>query len=70
MVCSGLIRDHTEGGSTNLFPGSAQSVGEDAGEDESHGHEGIPNEKESGKLGQVYWTAVQLQCHEWVRAVL
>ena len=44
-------------------------MGEDAGENESYGCQGVPIEEESGGLGQVHRTAVQLQCHERVSLV-
>ena len=67
LIFPGILRYHTERGSSNLFPGGSSRVGEDAGEDESYRCQGPPNKEESGGLGQVRRPAVQLQCHERVR---
>lgn len=67
MAVEGLLGEHPEGGAAHELPGCAPGLGEDAGEDEGHGDEGLYDEKESGKLGQGYRTAGQLQSNGWVR---
>ena len=67
FIFTGLLRDHTERGASDMFPRGSSCLGEDAGEDESCWSQGIPNEEERGGLGQVHWSAVQLQQNEQVR---
>lgn len=63
FLFSGFPGEHAERSSTNLFSRGSPSVGEDAGRDESWRREGLPSEEEGGRLGQVNWAAVQLQCN-------